>query len=114
MLFEENIKKLEEEEQVTEEAPAEEEVGKIKKRRGRRPKRKIDEIASMAEDDAEEDLDPFNYSLDRIYANASRALAKVCLLPTHDNNYSHCQFFFSTDSSQEYGQAGRTTFHSRT
>lgn len=77
MLFEENVKKLEEEEQVNEEVPEEEQLGKVKKRRGRRPKRKIDEIANMVEDEVEEDLDPFNYSLDRIYANASRALARI-------------------------------------
>jgi hypothetical protein len=76
MLFEENVKKpLEDEEQMI--GAEEEGVKKVERRRGRRPKRKISEIASIIEDEVEEDLDPFNYSLDRIYANASRALAKV-------------------------------------
>jgi len=78
MLFEENIKKTEEEE---DDQQGHEAVKEVKKRRGRRPKRKIGEVTSFVEDDLEPDLDPFNYSLDRAYANASRALAKARFFP---------------------------------
>ncbi len=66
MLLEENAPRIEEK-------PAPEPVAVVEKvRKGRRPKRNISEIESIIEEEMGEELDPFNYSLDRLYLNSNR------------------------------------------